>query len=204
MCGRAIWLPLAVGLAAGAQPEPMVAPIIVYTGYQKRPPTPVSDAIRAEVTGILAHAGIEFDWRSLAGLNPNEKSLDLAVIQIKGRCDIAGILPRHTEPGALGWTYVADGAVQPFGDIDCDRIRSFIQVGLFAVPARQREQAFGRAVGRVLAHELYHILTRNLHHAAKGVGKAEYTVRDLLGDAFAFDDAESEELRANQPHSLSP
>jgi len=199
MCARVLWLPLAVGLAAGAQPEPVVVPIVVYTGFQHRPPAPISDAIRNEVEGILGHAGIEFNWRSLADSHPSEKSLDLAVIQLKGRCDIAGLLPNHGEPGALGWTYVSDGAILPFGDVDCDRVRSFIQVGLLGVPAKQREQAFGRAVGRVVAHELYHIFTRNPHHGSKGVAKAEYTVRDLLTDAFVFDETESEELRVNQP-----
>jgi len=204
MCARGLWLALAAGLAAGAEPEPIVAPIIVYTGYQHQPSAPVSDAIRSEVTGILAHAGIEFDWGSLAGSKANEKSLDLAVIHLKGRCDIAGLLPNRGEPGALGWTYVSDGAILPFGDVDCDRVRSFIQVGLLGVPAKQREQAFGRAVGRVLAHELYHILTRSPHHGSKGVGKAEYTVRDLLSDAFVFDETDSEQLRVNQPRPLSP
>ena len=199
MWARVFWLPLAVGLAAGAQAEPVIAPIVVYAGYQHRPPAPISDAIRTEVEGILGHAGIEFNWRSLADSPANEKSLDLAVIHLKGRCDIGGLLPHHEEPGALGWTYVSDGAILPFGDVDCDRVRSFIQVGLLGVPAKRREQAFGRAVGRVLAHELYHILTRNPHHSPKGVGKAEYTVRDLLSDAFVFDENESEELRVNQP-----
>jgi hypothetical protein len=104
----------------------------------------------------------------------------------------------------LGWTYVSDGAILPYGDVDCDRIRLFIQMGLLGVPARQREQAYGRAVGRVVAYELYHILTRNPRHGSVGVGKAAYTVRDLLGDRFVFDEAESEQLRTNQPRLLSP
>jgi len=204
MRARAIWLPLAVGLAAGAEPEPVFAPIVIYTGYQHQPPSPISDAIRGEVEGILGRAGIEFNWRSLVGREPRQQSADLAVVQLKGRCDIAGILPHQVQPGALGWTYVSEGSVLPFGDVDCDRVRAFVQAGLLGVPARLREQAFGRAVGRVLAHELYHILTRSLHHGAKGVGKAEYSVRDLLGDSFVFDDAECAELRANQSRLLSP
>jgi len=200
MSARILWLPLAVGLAAGAQPEPVGAPIVIYTSFQRTPPTSVSDSIRSEVGGILGHAGIELRWHALADAQLNENSPDLAVIHLRGRCDVAGLFPHQNEPGALGWTYLSNGAVLPFADVDCDRVRSFIQVALLGVPSAQREHAFGRAVGRVLAHELYHILTRDTRHGAKGVAKSEYTVRDLLSDDFVFDESESEELRVSQPH----
>ncbi len=100
MCARVLWLPLAVGLAVGAQPEPVVVPILVYTGFQHQPAASVSDTIRTEVETILGHSGIEFGWRSLGDAIPNEDAAELAVIQLKGRCDIAGMLPQHHDLAA--------------------------------------------------------------------------------------------------------
>jgi len=206
MRAHVLLLALAASLAAGGQPDAAATAIVVFTGFQHEPPAPVSDAIRIEVGEILRHAGIGFDWRSLADARSAVESKDLAVIKINGRCDIVGLLPNRVYPGALGWTYLSDGAILPFGAVDCDRIRAFIQADLLGVPAKRRQQAFGRAVGRVLAHELYHILTHSSHHRNAGVGKAEYSVRDLLDDEFVFDDAASEALResqASQPGSAN-
>ncbi len=60
---------------------------------------------------------------------------------------------------------------------------------------------YGRAVGRVLAHELYHIFANTQHHGS-GVGKAAYTVDNLLGTVFQFDEKESAALLASKTHEL--
>src|SRR4051812_33220794 len=132
--------------------------------------------------------GRHFVWRSVSGVQGSEISSELAVLTFKGRCDVAGILPRETHPGALGWTHVSDGAILPFSDIDCDRIRSFIQKELVFVPVADRETTFGRAVARVVAHELYHIFANTAHHGGDGVGKAAYTVQELMTDEFQFEE----------------
>jgi hypothetical protein len=111
---------------------------------------------------------------------------------------VTALRPHRVQPGALGWTHESDGVILPFGAVDCDRIRTFLQADLLSFAADQRELIFGRAVGRVLAHELYHIFTRSRHHSLEGVGKAAYATRDLLAGRFAFDAAESTELRNGQ------
>ena len=100
-----------------------------------------------------------------------------------------------TNPGALGWTHVSDGTILPFSDIECDRIRGFIQKDLLAVRPEEREDAYGRAVARVVAHELYHIFANTSHHGSCGVGKSAYTVQELLSDDFQFEAKESMALR---------
>ncbi len=59
------------------------------------------------------------------------------------------------------------------------------------VPGNEREGAYGRALGRVLAHELYHIFGNTTHHASEGVAKESYTVQDLLTEEFQFEAKES-------------
>jgi len=120
-------------------------------------------------------------------------------VRFKGRCDLFGLTPHSYNPGALGWTHVSDGAVLPFTDIDCDGIRRFLQAGLLTIRAEERQNSYGRAVGRVLAHELYHVFTRTQHHSAHGIAKPAYTVDDLLSAQFRFTEADGQELRSLQP-----
>jgi hypothetical protein len=176
-----------------------VSPATLYTEFQQQPPAAVMDSIRGETEAIMGRLGIGLEWRSLASATGSEVSVQLAVIRFQGRCDVSGLSPHRVQPGALGWTHESDGVILPFGAVDCDRIRTFLQVDLLGVPSGDRELVFGRAVGRVLAHELYHIFTRSSHHSPDGVGKAAYAVRDLLAGRFVFDSTESMELRNGQP-----
>ena len=199
---RHVWflsVPLAGAATICAQSMPPVSPATLYTEFQEAPPATVMYAIRGETEGILGRLGIGVAWRTLAEATGSEVSVQLAVVRFRGKCDVSGLSPRRVQPGALGWTHESDGVILPFGDVDCDRIRNFLQVDLLGVSAGERELVFGRAVGRVLAHELYHIFTRSPHHSSEGVGKAAYAVRDLLAGRFVFDAGESTELRNGQP-----
>jgi hypothetical protein len=184
--------------------ENQAPPVALYTSFLHSPSRAVEGILQDEVESIMAPMGMHFEWRSLASSRGTEVAAELAVITFKGRCDIAGLLPHSEAPGALGWTHVSDGVILPFSDIDCDRIRTFVQRDLLLLKAEDREEAFGRAVGRVLAHELYHIFAHTAHHASEGVAKSSYTVQELLCDEFQFDEHETLALRSANGRSLAP
>ncbi len=85
--------------------------------------------------------------------------------------------------------------------MDCDRIRTFVQKELLGVRASDREESYGRALGRVVAHELYHIFSNTAKHGSCGVGKSAFTVQELLSDDFQFEERESLALRTSKAHS---
>jgi hypothetical protein len=171
-------------------------PVALYTNFQQSAPQAVMEALQDEVESIMAPMGTHIEWRSLAAARGNEVAAELAVITFKGRCDVSGLTLRSAQPGALGWTHVSDGVILPFSDIDCDRIRVFLQRELLFLKADTREEALGRAIGRVLAHELYHIFAQTAHHASDGVAKSAYTVQELLSDGFQFDEHDAHTLRS--------
>jgi hypothetical protein len=121
------------------------------------------------------------------------------VLTFKGHCDLSTAVKYDPHPGALGWTHVTDGAILPFAEIDCDRIHSFINRELLFLKPEEREPGFGRAVARVVAHELYHIFANTQHHGSDGVGKSAYSVQELLSDGFQFEEHEGRALRATTP-----
>jgi hypothetical protein len=194
-------LVLGVIPAAGDPKGAASAPIALYTQFQQEPPQDVLDALQEEVETIMAPIGLRFEWRSLNNVHGNEVSTELAVINVKGRCDIAGIVNRSKIDGALGFTHVSDGQILPFTEVNCDRVRNFVQAELLTFSADEREAAFGRALGRVVAHELYHVFANTAKHGS-GVAKESYSVRDLLCDDFQFEHRESVILKSNRPRGI--
>jgi hypothetical protein len=197
-----IGLTLAVLPVLSQQTGGTLAPIALYTSFQQEPPPAVLEALQVEVESIMAPTGLKFEWRKLSEVRGDEVAVELAVLTFKGRCDADGWLMRGTPVGPLGWTHVSDGAILPFSDVDCDGIRKFVQGGLFGVRGAERATAYGRAVGRVLAHELYHIFADTKHHGSCGVGKEAYTVEDLLSANFRFEERESKALKTSKAHTV--
>jgi len=188
-------LALAAVPSFGGQQGAQLAPVALYTQFYVQPPAAVVDSIEAEVASIMAPMGLHFEWRDLVSSNGSQISVELAVINFKGRCDVAALSPHDSNPGPLGWTHISEGVILPFADVDCDAVRGFIQKQLLMVRAEDREQAFGRALGRVLAHELYHIFANTTRHGSDGVGREYYNADDLLTADFQFEARESAALK---------
>ncbi len=199
---------LSVGLllaalpAFGGQQGATLAPIALYAQFQQEPPAAVLEAMRQELASIMAPMGLRFDWRALNPAHSEESVVELAVVTFKGRCEVNRLLQHTIHSGPLGWTHISEGTILPFADVDCDGIRTFLQTGLLGARAQEREEKYGRAIGRVLAHELYHIFANTQHHGAGGIGKAAYTVENLMVGEFQFDEKESLALIASKAHEL--
>jgi hypothetical protein len=154
-------LALALLPVSGAQPGATLAPITLYTQFHQQPPPALLESLQTEVQSIMAPMGLNFQWLSLSTSDGKKVAVELAVINFKGRCDVAGLVAHDSNPGALGWTHMSDGAILPFADVDCSAVRSFLQKELLFIRPQDREQVLGRALGRVLAHELYHIFANS-------------------------------------------
>jgi len=195
-----------IGLALGAWPAfgggwPAASPsVTLYTAFQQVPPAAVVDAIHNELEQIMLPAGLRFDWHPLSEAG-GRVSTQLAVIHFKGECDATDIRPEWGYPGPLGWTHISDGEILPFIDINCEGVRLFVQRDLSGRPIVDRDSLFGRALARVLAHELYHFLAHTKHHAGGGIAKATYTAEDLLAQTLRFGRKECDLLR-NHGRSL--
>jgi len=86
--------------------------------------------------------------------------------------------------------------VLPFAEVNCDRIRDFLREDLIRTHSTERESVYGRAVGRVLAHELFHVFVRSAAHGARGVAEPAFTQAELLGNEFQLATREFRLLRA--------
>jgi hypothetical protein len=134
----------------------------------------------------------------LTNFHSETVSAAVTVAHFEGRCDVSGLLMRTNQPGSLGWTEVSDGTILPFTHVDCERVRTFLQTALLGFRPQDRERAYGRALGRVLAHELYHVFGDTPKHASSGAAKQNYSVEDLLAAGFRFHEGQTRALRGSK------
>ena len=174
------------------------APITLYAQFEDVPSKWVLQALQDEVASIMASSGLRFEWRNLAMAGGHEVSAELAVVTFTGRCDTASVTTHARAGGALGWTHVSDGQILPFTGVSCDRVREFLGPTLLQFAAEDQEEKYGRALGRVLAHELYHVFANTMLHGTSGVSKAIYGVQDLLSNVFRFQSRESRMLQVGR------
>jgi hypothetical protein len=147
-------------------------------------------ALQQETDSILGSLGLHLSWRSLAGHRANEVSQQLAVVTFQGWCDNSGLPGASLRSGGLGWTHVTDGEILPFMEIDCDHIRGFVRNQLRGFDPAGRDALLGRALGRVLVHELFHILGRKTHHGSGALDRPAYSELDLVSDDFQLEATE--------------
>lgn len=156
-------------------------------------------AIQKELDAIMAPTGLQFSWHPLTEAG-GLVAFQLAIIHFKGECDADGLSPEFGFPGPLGWTHISDGEIIPFIDVNCDGLRIFVERDLIGVAAAERETVFGRAMARILAHELYHLLANTRKHTSGGIAKAAYSVQELLAPILNFGRKECDSLRGFRAH----
>jgi hypothetical protein len=146
-------------------------------------------AMEAESSRIARQAGlrVRFVERSQAAA---EQFSDLVVFRMKGRCEMKTSPALLDERGPFAWAFTADGNVLPFGEVKCDRVRESIKTALRPADYKRADLLFGRALGRVVAHELYHMLANTTKHGKSGVAKDTLSARQLVAEVLDFSDHE--------------
>ena len=128
---------------------------------------------------ILNSSGVRLDWRML-GEAPFASYRDLVVMTFKGACEYEPAAPTYDELGPLAMTRTTNGEVQPFGEVDCDRVVSSARTAMSGLDYSRADLLIGRAMGRVVAHELVHMLTKSTGHGTEGVAKPSLSGKQLI------------------------
>jgi hypothetical protein len=153
------------------------------------------DAMKLETQGILKTAGVHLDWRSREEAIDHSFA-DLVVVRFNGACQLPPPAPLYDELGPLASTYETDGQVQPFSEVSCDRVSAFVRSGLHGGDFKRADLLIGRALGRVVAHELVHMLTGAKDHSHEGVFKPGLTVEQLMAGELPLSPGDIERFRA--------
>ncbi len=138
------------------------------------------DAMKQELSTIMKDSGYHFDFRLAEDNMTGDTYPELIIVKFKGRCTMDRIPLPFDERGPFAFTHSVDGEVLPFSEIACERVKSSISAVLSGDEHKNADAVFGRAVGRVLAHELYHIMAKTDQHGTKGVAKPALSANQLV------------------------
>jgi hypothetical protein len=164
---------------AGGGRGPAVHNLTVILNYERADYSTVAfQSMQHETASIFEGSGVRLDWRTIDQASDSQQFDDLVVFKMKGKCAMDPLPPIPDEMGLpFAVTYTTDGEPLPFGAVDCDRVRQSLKRAFTPADYSRGDLLFGRALGRVIAHELYHMLARSAVHAKAGV-----TERALSGD----------------------
>jgi len=184
-------------LAMLCAPAPVMAAsaVTLVLQFDQAYSTESIDAMEHEVASIVGESGIKVDWRLLSDMHSSESFAELVVVRFRGACNMDPGPPLGDERGYYAFTYISDGSVLPFSEVECDKVSSSIRPAMSKQQWRKRDSILGRALGRVLAHELFHMLAKSGHHAAEGVTKSALSPAQLISDKLTMSPADLEKLR---------
>jgi hypothetical protein len=144
-------------------------------------------AMKVETQRILGNIGTSIDWRIKSELPDHAEFSNVVVFTMTGACSMDESPFLIDERGPLALTYVSDGAVLPFGEVRCDRVRASLQRRSPIVTPGRANAMFGVALGRVVAHELYHMLSEEKRHTDAGVSRMSLRADDLVKGSLNLD-----------------
>lgn len=150
---------------------------------QNASPTVLAE-MKRELRYIVRIPSLELRWCAFGEKFAEPERRPLAIVKLLGNCTMRSGEPYVASNGALGLTYVSGGVILHYAALNCDRVRSLVHsVAGHRSPIHQ-EVLLGRALGRVLAHELYHMLAKTREHTVVGVTKPIVTAQDLTCSHF--------------------
>ncbi len=165
----------------------------------------VLSSLKTEMDTVLNQAGFRLKWWTRKSPGPIEAE-DLIVVDLRGSCDVPQKLTIHQRsllPMELASTSTVGSDVLPFSSLDCSTFNELMNAPLWRADKDYREFLYGRALGRVLSHEFYHVLVRTHKHTSKGVAKKAHSATDLLSSTFTFDEIALQNLRQSRSSNAS-
>ncbi|MBN8730843.1 MAG: hypothetical protein J0L64_09900 [Acidobacteria bacterium] len=182
------------------------AEVAVYLKAGAEQPAAIVESLQRETQALLRPAGVKLVWRELHESSRHEDFQAVVVARFEGSCvaareevEMAGA----GRPAALASTPVQEGVILPFTTVNCGAVKRLTSALMRDEPGARRNYLFGRALGRVLAHELYHILGQTRLHADKGIAKPAFHARELLAETFAFHEPAILVMRASAGESVA-
>jgi len=190
------------GSLPSSAPSPKLTVVLNFTGPFS---AQAASEMKREASGILKEAGLHLDWLRLSEAVKTTVQ-DLVVVKFNGACALDPRSLNEDQMGApgeaLAFTYSSEGAVQPFSEVACDRVAAVVRSALCSCDFQRADLLLGRALGRVVAHELVHILTGSQEHAREGVAKAALSGKDLIAPFLSLSPIDL--LRLGQILGLHP
>jgi hypothetical protein len=151
--------------------------------------------MKREFAGIMKDTAVRFDFRSRSQASQEALS-DLVLVRFTGKCVLDPVGYLYDERGPMAFTYSTDGAVQPFSEVACDKVTSAVRSAMSGSDFANADVLLGRALGRVLAHEVVHMLSKSGAHGHTGVAKTALSGSQLIAPELRLEPQDVARLHA--------
>ena len=191
MFARSLALFALLSISAAASDLPPANSITIYLKPGAADVAAVS-YMQRELSGLMQTAGYRLEWITASAAIPDVRNGQLVVLSLTGDCTTRRTSVESSEDlgiESLASTPVSDGEILPFSTLHCDTLNRVLGGVIAAASDQRRPWLYGRALARLAAHELYHVLTNTRRHSQEGVSKPCFSARDLLADHFEFENA---------------
>jgi hypothetical protein len=149
--------------------------------------------MKLELARLMRTAGYRVAWSDARDPAPPSTDSAMAVVELRGTCEWSSLPAGRVD--ALASTAVSDGKILPFSSVDCASLTRMLAGPLANEPGARRDFLYGRAMARVLAHELYHVLVQTGDHSREGIARAGFSAVDLVTERFEFEQGTLAKLR---------
>jgi hypothetical protein len=154
-----------------------------------------AEEMSREAARLLQTTGLAAQLRWRDSVAPGEEFEEVVIFKLRGACRMSDFAAFLDERGPLAWAHTASGEILPFGDVSCDRVRSAVTGALSGAQRALGDALLGRALARVIAHEIYHIMGRTHLHGRSGVARASLSGSDLIAHGLSFAPEDARRIR---------
>jgi hypothetical protein len=178
-------LPVCESLTLSETLVPQTGAVNVYLAPSSKISPAVTHWMQEESGTLMSSAGYQVHWLDPLE-RPDAPGTSLIVIELNGACAPAEHSGRPVDVDRLAFTVVDHGKILPFVTVDCAALQKVLAPALDREPRARRDVLYGRAMGRLVAHEMYHIESQDRGHSRNGVAEAAVSSRELVSEHFEF------------------
>lgn len=163
------------------------APLTVVVDSEKPIPSSALLELQNELDQLLSQGQRRVEWKLRSQMKAGEEASDLIVVRFRGSCRMETAPILLDERGPLAFTHTSDGEVLPFSEVLCDKVKAAARSAMHGGQLREGDKLMGRAMARVLAHEIWHITGNTHSHGKSGVASRGLTGAQLIADHLNFE-----------------
>jgi hypothetical protein len=167
--------------------------ITIVLDFQGPRSEPSVAEMKREFAGIMKDTAVHFDFRSRVQASQDALT-DLVLVRFTGKCVLDPVGYLYDERGPMAFTYSTDGVVQPFSEVACDKVTSAVRSAMSGGDFANADVLLGRALGRVLAHEVVHMLSKSGAHGHTGVAKTALSPSQLIAPELRLEPEDVERI----------
>lgn len=201
-CAALFAFPVAIQTCAAEELPAAQSHLTVLLDYEHPYSTPAFTALERQLRNLLAEAGLQVEVRDHKSARAGEEFADVMIFSMKGHCSMASrrantplpVGALSDERGPLAMAYTTDGDILPFGEVECDHVRQSLERLLGKGASEKQQDVYGAALGTVMAHEVYHMLSHRAKHTKTGVAKESLSAREMLEGSLTFSDKAREAI----------